>query len=374
MKKPLSAFIREYSARNKNEACSAVYSVTNSHGFMPSTEYFSKEVFSKDLSTYKIVKKGMIAYNPSRINVGSVAVQRTAEQVIVSPLYVVFEVNEKELLPEYVSYFLHSDIGLAQIAMNTLGSVRDSLKFNALQKIEINVYSVEEQRRVVDKLQRLEAISLKKRKVLEKFEDLVKSQFIEMFGDVVRNEKGWHCETIDDVAPIEPYKGKIDTRNGKIWLLNLDMVEAQTGEIISKVEVAEEEIGSSTTTFCEDNVLYSKLRPYLNKVVVPMEKGYATSELVPLKPNSKKLHRLYFATALRSDAFVGFIQEQVAGAKMPRVSMGVFRNFRMPCPPITLQNQFAAFVEQTDKSKFRIKQSLEKLEKCYKALLQKYFG
>ena len=120
MKKPLSAFIREYSARNKNEACSAVYSVTNSHGFMPSTEYFSKEVFSKDLSTYKIVKKGMIAYNPSRINVGSVAVQRTAEQVIVSPLYVVFEVNEKELLPEYVSYFLHSDIGLAQIAMNTL--------------------------------------------------------------------------------------------------------------------------------------------------------------------------------------------------------------------------------------------------------------
>lgn len=85
---------------------------------------------------------------------------------------------------------MHSDIGLAQIAMNTLGSVRDSLKFNALQKIEINVYSVEEQRRVVDKLQRLEAISLKKRKVLEKFEDLVKSQFIEMFGDFsLRNMK-----------------------------------------------------------------------------------------------------------------------------------------------------------------------------------------
>ena len=59
---------------------------------------------------------------------------------------------------------------------------------------------------------------------------------------------------------------------------------------------------------------------------------------------------------------------------MPRVSMGVFRQFDVICPPIDLQNQFAAFVEQTDKSKFRIKQSLEKLEKCYKALLQKYFG
>ena len=81
------------------------------------------------------------------------------------------------------------------------------------------------------------------------------------------------------------------------------------------------------------------------------ESGYATSELLPLRPNPGKLNRYYFASALRSDAFVGYIQEQVAGAKMPRVSMGVFRAFRIPCPPMLLQEQFARFVEQTDKSK-----------------------
>ena len=195
-----------------------------------------------------------------------------------------------------------------------------------------------------------------------------------MFGDIVRNEREWTCESVEQVAPAVPYKGQIASSDGKFWLLNLDMVEAQTGEVISKVMVDPTEIGNSTTTFDRGNVLYSKLRPYLNKVVIPTESGYATSELLPLRPNPGKLNRYYFASALRSDAFVGYIQEQVAGAKMPRVSMGVFRAFRIPCPPMLLQEQFARFVEQTDKSKFRIKQSLEKLETLYKALLQKYFG
>ena len=172
-----------------------------------------------------------------------------------------------------------------------------------------------------------------------------------MFGDIVRNEREWTCESVEQVAPAVPYKGQIASSDGKFWLLNLDMVEAQTGEVISKVMVDPTEIGNSTTTFDRGNVLYSKLRPYLNKVVIPTESGYATSELLPLRPNPGKLNRYYFASALRSDAFVGYIQEQVAGAKMPRVSMGVFRAFRIPCPPMLLQEQFARFVEQTDKSK-----------------------
>jgi len=185
-----------------------------------------------------------------------------------------------------------------------------------------------------------------------------------MFGDIVRNERGWRSERMERVAPAEPYRGQISSFDGKYWLLNLDMVEAQTGDIISKVMVDTAEIGNSTTTFGRENVLYSKLRPYLNKVVVPTESGYATSELIPLKPNSEKLNKYYFASALRSDAFVGYIQEQVAGAKMPRVSMGVFRSFLFPCPPIELQERFARFVEQTDKSKILLMMGYIVLQFC----------
>lgn len=139
---------------------------------------------------------------------------------------------------------------------------------------------------------------------------------------------------------------------GKVWLLNLDMVEAQTGRVIDFVYVDAKEIGTSTCTFDTGNVLYSKLRPYLNKVVVPEQEGYCTTELVPLRPK-KMLNRQFLAFLLRSDSFVSYINEKVAGAKMPRVSMGIFREFQCILPPIELQEQFAAFVTQIDKSKYR---------------------
>ena len=372
MKKPLSAFIREYSARNKNEACSAVYSVTNSHGFMPSTEYFSKEVFSKDLSTYKIVKKGMIAYNPSRINVGSVAVQRTAEQVIVSPLYVVFEVNEKELLPEYVSYFLHSDIGLAQIAMNTLGSVRDSLKFNALQKIEINVYSVEEQRRVVDKLQRLEAISLKKRKVLEKFEDLVKSQFIEMFGGGQYPE----CPVKEFVAgKVESVRRRYKPKD-QIRYVDISSIDNKLNQMTGFTEYTLKDAPSRAQQCIErGDILVSTVRPNLRNIAMNTfddDRMVASSGFCVLRATS--CERNYLFVALLLDNFSRKMSELTTGANYPAIKDSDILEYRIPKPPIDRQIAFARFVEQSDKSKFRIKQSLEKLEKCYKALLQKYFG
>ena len=112
MKSKLGDFIKEYSIKNKENKYENVYSVTNSKGFIKSSEYFSKEVYSKDLSNYKIVLRNMMAYNPSRINVGSVAIQNKEDALIVSPLYVIFSVDESNLLTEYLNYFLHSEIAL----------------------------------------------------------------------------------------------------------------------------------------------------------------------------------------------------------------------------------------------------------------------
>ena len=191
-----------------------------------------------------------------------------------------------------------------------------------------------------------------------------------MFGNPVSNDKGWQHQAMAEVAPSSAGLGD---NSEIVWLLNLDMVEAQTGRILDYLYVEKEQVGTSTCAFDEGNVLYSKLRPYLNKVVVPTKKGYCTTELVPLRPNAK-LNRQFLAYLLRSEAFVSFINEKVAGAKMPRVSMSVFRDFECILPPMDLQKEFAAFVEQTDKSKFEIQQSLKKLNTLKKALMQKYFG
>ncbi len=176
-----------------------------------------------------------------------------------------------------------------------------------------------------------------------------------MFGDPITNPKAWETKKLIDVAPIKNYQGDFEDR---IWLLNLDMVEAQTGNILDYLYVDKSKIGGSTCSFDESNILYSKLRPYLNKVVIPMKKGCATSELLPLSP-SELLNRIYLAYLLKNDSFVAFISEKVAGAKMPRVQMEDFRKFPCMLPPLYMQNEFASLIQQLDKSKVRMKKCLK---------------
>ena len=353
MKKTLHSFVKEYSERNRNQHCTAVYSVTNSQGFVPSTEYFSKEVYSKDLSTYKIVKNGMIAYNPSRINVGSVAVQRAAEQVIVSPLYIVFEVDKKEMLPEYVSYFLHSDIGLSQIAMNTSGSVRDSLKFNALQKIEINVYSVEEQKKIVDKLQRLETIILKRRTVLEKYEDLVKSQFIEMFGGYSLCDKQPHWVKIGSVADV--IGGSTPkTENNEFWGGNHCWITpAEINEDSFIITNTVRRLTDAGVKSCSlkrlpiGTVLLSSRAP-IGKVAIAGVEMYCNQGFKNLICG-QSLNSIYIYYLLKFNS--EYLNSLGRGATFKEISKAIVDNIAIPVPEMERQNEFARFVEQTDKSK-----------------------
>ena len=114
----------------------------------------------------------------------------------------------------------------------------------------------------------------------------------------------------------------------RVWLLNLDMVEKDTGRVIDKQRVDRTDIGQSTVPFDSEMVLYSKLRPNLNKVVLPDEPGYATSELLPLKVNRSVLDRRYLAYLLRSKSFVDLAVSSTAGSKMPRVNKSVLLEAR----------------------------------------------
>ena len=235
--------------------------------------------------------------------------------------------------------------------LNSLGrgATFKELSKKIVADIEINVPDLEQQLSVVEDIEKVSKIIKVRKRELQKLDDLVKARFVELFGLPVSNTKGWKTEQMNDVAPSVSYLGDFDD---EVWLLNLDMVEAQTGRILDYLIVSKDEVGNSTCTFDTSNVLYSKLRPYLNKVVMPDRCGYATSELVPLQPVKSKINREYLAFMLRSDEFVNMINEKVAGAKMPRVSMGEFRKFDVPVPPMDLQKQFGDFVHRVDKSYF----------------------
>ena len=252
------------------------------------------------------------------------------------------------ILPEYLCYVVR----YMHLEKYFTGATIPHIYYKDYKNEEFNFESIEKQRGIVSVLGKLEKVIEERKQELLQLDNLIKSRFVELFGFPVSNTKGWETESMSEVAPTVSYTGKFDD---EVWLLNLDMVEAQTGKIIDYLIVSEDEVGNSTCTFDTSNVLYSKLRPYLNKVVIPDRCGYATSELVPLQPVASKINREYLAYMLRSDEFVTMINEKVAGAKMPRVSMSDFRKFDVPIPPMELQEQFAIFVEQVDKLKFKKK-------------------
>ena len=175
-----------------------------------------------------------------------------------------------------------------------------------------------------------------------------KSQFIEMFGNPVTNTKGWKTAKIKDVAPEMPSKEQL---SGKIWLLNLDMIESNTGRIIEKV-YEDVENALSVQSFDEGNVLFSKLRPYLNKVVIPDEPGMATTELVPLRPEPSKLHKVFLSHLLRGNQCVNYANAIAGGTKMPRMPLTELRNFDCILPPMDKQLEFVFIAEQVDKSEY----------------------
>jgi len=249
-----------------------------------------------------------------------------------------------------------------------------SRHYKFLKEINMPVPPLKEQQQIVSELDLLSGVIEKQKAQLEELDRLAQSIFYDMFGDPVTNDKDWKSDELAKVAPQKESDNKVPDLNGKSWVLNLDMVQSNTGEIIKKVYFGENEIGNSTIVFDKENVLYSKLRPYLNKVVLPYETGYGTSELVPLRPNKQFLNRIFLAYILRSKQFVEFISIKVQGAKMPRVSMNSLRGFHVILPPLSLQQEFAAKIEAIEAMKAKVRQSLKEAETLFNERMDFYFN
>lgn len=144
---------------------------------------------------------------------------------------------------------------------------------------------------------------------------------------------------LGDIAPV---KQGIVPDSDQYWLLNLDAVESNTGNVLEYVYVDYSQIGASTVSFNQQNVLYSKLRPYLNKVVLPDRAGYATSEMLPLMPDEKVITREYLTFFLRSPHFVEYINGKTSGAKMPRANIADLKAVEIECPPINEQTRIVS--------------------------------
>ena len=266
--------------------------------------------------------------------------------------YIIEDNSNGRLYLPYLYYFMNGYV--EELRKLSIGGVIKYIKLRNLTDALIELPEIETQKYIVSILSKIKELIDFRYQELKMLENLIKARFIELFGEPLSNQKGWQTMSIVEAAPIKSQRGDL---GDEVWLLNLDAVEAQTGTVLFKHRVQSGKINASTVFFTTESVLYSKLRPYLNKVVMPNEDGVATSEMIPMYPLADRLNRAYLCYWLRSDAFVRHISEKVAGAKMPRVSMDYFRSLAIELPPLELQGQFADFVAQIDKSKHNFSSS-----------------
>ena len=148
-------FIMQTSKRNKDNAIQTVLSITNRQGFIQQSEQFENRcVASDDTSYYKIVERNDFAFNPARINVGSIARLITFEKGIVSPMYICFR-TKGCTTPEYLDYFFESKLFFTEIQKRLEGSVRQCLSYEGLCNIPLPLFSIAVQHKIGKQLFKL---------------------------------------------------------------------------------------------------------------------------------------------------------------------------------------------------------------------------
>ena len=370
MKVRLGNYINEYSVRNKNDENIPVYSVTNTKGFC--RDYFGKEVASKDKTTYKIVPRGYFAFNPSRINVGSVDWQRNEDRVIVSPLYNVFSVSP-QLDQQYLYYYLKSDFVLQRIRAVATGSVRDNLKLAMLYEFPIRLPSIERQKEMAERLDKVKNVIALREQEYQRLDELIKARFVEMFG----NEK--KLMTMNEVCAIitdgthQPPKFS-DAGIPFIFVSNI------TGDKITYD--AEKFIDQDTydvlikrTPIEIGDILLSTVGSYGHPAVVKTDKRFLFQRHIAyLKPKKELVDSDYLHGAILSPDAQRQIEEGVKGIAQKTLNLSEIKKMKIPVPSLDRQKEFAVFVLQVDKSKAVIQKSLEEAQLLFDSLMQQYFG
>lgn len=289
------------------------------------------------------------------------------------PVYPKIRDGMPTFIPEYIAYlfswtqFREQFVGQVEASTKS----RERLKPAQLLQQRIPLPPLPVQERIVQILQKADEIRRKRRKALELADKILPALFLEMFGDPATNPKGWSKEPIGnlvnfDTAQIRPVPGQT------YQYLAPEYIESHTGQYTGPHPTDGQDLGSAKYHFTRDHVLYCKLRPYLNKVVLPHTDGVCSTELVPLRPGPKLL-REFLAIYLRLPFFVATAVQKSQGTKMPRFGPELMKKEMMIVPPIVLQQSFCSQVNQLAEVTQRLKDGLTIASSSFDGLLSRAF-
>lgn len=280
---------------------------------------------------------------------------------------------------KYLYFFLSAKTDY----LNSLGrgATFKEISKHIVENIEISLPTIEEQKKRATILEKLMFLIQARRKQLSKLDQLVKSRFIEMFGDE-KFFQNWETDKIGNIAdicvgvvikPSQYYT--LDTKTGIKAFRSLNIGEMHIKNKDWVYFTKEGHQKNSKSIIKENDVLIVRSgSPGTACVATKEYADYNAIDIIIARPNCKKINPVFLAMFTNMPHGMNQIQENTGGAAQQHFNVGGYKNITIILPPLSLQEQFVTFVQQVDKIKSSVKQSLEKLETLKNSLMQEYFG
>ena len=297
----------------------------------------------------------------------------------------VFSVDEK-LNRRYLLHYLKSDITLTYIKAYASGSVRDNLKFSILKDFPINLPSAEEQGQIVATLDGIEHLIALRKEEIASLDELVKSRFIELFGDLASPDCKWEtkklvetCVAADDIkcGPFGTQLSKDEYVDSGVAVWEIPQINSLFATLPTHYLTEEKAKELDAYSIKAGDIAMSRKGNVGKCAVFPISfaSGIIHSDVLRIRVDGSQVLPLFMMHQLH---YSGSVQHQIelvsAGAIMAGINVTKLKQISVHIPPMRLQQQFVAFVEQTDKSKLAVQNALEELEILKKSLMKQYFG
>lgn len=278
----------------------------------------------------------------------------------------------KIVLSKYLFYNLISENYKKYISKLTDGVNINNLKSKDLKSFSIPVPPLSEQQQIVSILDKafaaIDQVKANVEQNIENAKELFQSKLNEIFN---QKGEGWEEKVLGEVVLYDKSKYIEEDRP----YVGLENIESNSGKYLGNLEP--KKVKSSTFQFDQRHVLYGRLRPYLNKVLVPNFKGHCSTEIFPILPTDN-LERKFLFYWLMSPKTVAKINATWTGARMPRANMNEVIKFKFRMPAIKIQieivNNLTLLNNKCKKLESKYKQKLENLEELKKSILQKAFA
>ena len=346
-----------------------VLSITMRDGIVFQSSRFKKSIASVDTSDYKVVYNGQLVI-AFPIDEGLIYTQDIVDAGIMSPAYNVWNVDFLEIDRKFLVLYLHCPFSMAYYKSKLRGTTmrRRSMPKEDLLNMPLPVPSFSVQQSIVSELDKINELIRLKKEQLKDYDNLAQSIFYEMFGDekyerrklkdIVKVKSG-------QVSPLEdPYCDMVHVGPANI--------ESNTGRLINLKTAKEENLISGKYLFDSSMVLYSKIRPNLNKVTIADFEGICSADMYPLIP-SKSIDKKFLLFILKQKEFLSYAIANSGRANIPKINREALLEYFTILPPLSLQLQFAERLALIEKQKEQISSIIKDLETLLASRMQYWF-